>query len=281
MTSVQLEAAIAKGGNRTSEKLRLSEIYARYGSEEQKHMAYEMLFPMAERGIDGAAERLCPFVYFEEYIEAVLPYCIEAANAGSVRAQTDVCVGIGFPREGNPNPYCEGPAKEGLAVAYLFYGYQLIGESRFDDAVDWLNKSILEGPIEHRDVAIGVLALEVKDSAEDNPYFLAISNGQTGQMGRVTRYRDVFVAPPPTPTAIKRLSQCLVEFVVTPTGLASEVKIKCGHDALDEPMARAVHAWRFEPSIWRSIPVDGSAPVEIAIFERGDTSRVVYFEPRK
>jgi len=72
----------------------------------------------------------------------------------------------------------------------------------------------------------------------------------------------------------------LVEFVVTPTGLASEVKIKCGHESLDEPMARAVHAWRFEPSIWRSIPVDGSEPVEIAVFERGDTKRVVYFEPR-
>ena len=280
MSSAQLEAAIAKGGNRTSEKLRLSEIYLLYGSEEQKHMAYEMLFPMAERGVRGAAERLCPLVYLEDYVEAVLPYCIMAANAGSVRAQADVCVGIGFPREDNPNPYCEDPAKEGRAVAYLYYGYQLIGESRFDDAVDWLNKSILDGPIEHRDVAIGVLALEVKDSASNNPYHLDLRDGQTGQIGRVTRYRDIFVAPPPTPTAIKRRSQCLVEFVVTPTGLASEVKIKCGHESLDESMARAVHAWRFEPSVWRSIPVDGSAPVEIAIFERGDTKRVVYFEPR-
>lgn len=277
MTTADLEAQLAKGNNDAAIKLRLSEIYLLYGTDLQKAKAFEYLMPMAEAGVPGAAERMCPFVPLDEYSDAALPYCIAAAQAGSVRAQANVCVGIGLSTEDKLNGFCESPAKAGRADTYVFYGSNLAAEGRYDEAVEWIDRSIYEGPLDHRDLAVSLMVFAVQDNVEDNPYHYAYT--APDGMGYVDRFEEVAMPSPPAPSAVKRSVQCYVKFTVTPTGLAYRTEIECSHKSLDKPMAEAVHKWRFKPTTWASSTSFGK-PEYIPIFDKDGASRVVQFDPK-
>ncbi len=277
MTTAQLEAAIEDGHKDPAIRLRLSEIYLLYGTDTQKTKAFEYLMPMAEKGMLEAAERMCPFVYIDEYKDAAIPYCVAAARTGSMRAQADVCIAVGPSIAEDINEFCEEPAKAGRADTYIYYASKLVAENRFEDAVKWINKAIYEGPLEHRDMAVYVMLFEIKDNVADNPYHDA--NVKARGMGYVYPFEVVAMPKPLTPTAIKKSEQCYVKFTVTPEGFAYNTDIKCSHASLDKPMAQAVHKWRFKPSTWRSSTSLDEAEY-IPIFDREDASRLVQFDPR-
>ncbi len=247
----ELQAAIAKGGDRSAEKLRLSSMYASYGTDVQKGEAYDMLAPMADGGNRDAAVGLCALLDQEKFTARASSFCRMEADRGVIRAQIPMCVHIGQSKSPGNNPYCRAPAMQGKTVTYLYEAYNLAMARKWDDARSWLEKAIMEGPPAHRDDAIDIMVNVVMDKAGDNPYYTA--------KAAPNRKRVAFeVIQAEGPSAIPKLSraaQCYVRWTVTPTGLASQVKIECNNPALDRPVRQAVHGWRFKPSTKGGIPI--------------------------
>ena len=263
----ELEAEVVKGGDRSAAKLRLSSMYARYGTDVQKRRAYDMLAPMADRGSSDAALGLCQLMDDPEFASKAKSFCQREADRGVMRAQIAMCTHIGKSGKSTSNPYCRPAVDEGHAQTYLYYGYDLADQSKWEEARVWLEKSIIEGPISHRDKAIRMMSQVVKDNAGANPYYEALAAPDAKRVA----FGIVKTDAPNTPSNLRRDSQCYVRWTVTPTGLASKVKIECGEDALNDSMARAVHKWRFTPSTKGGVP----------IFDSTRASTTVYFKAAK
>ncbi|WP_017931663.1 hypothetical protein [Robiginitomaculum antarcticum] len=255
LSTAQLEAAIAKGGDRTAEKLRLSKMYTRYGNGAQKQTAYDMLLDMAEAGNGDAAVGLCGFT---DDITA-LGFCQKAADEGDQDASAQICVMTPSAQ----NAYCESPAAAGITRTYLFYAQNLAAENKWDEAAIWFEKAIKDGPVEHRDPAVTAMTQTVKNKA-DNPYYKALQ----ASGGKLVKFEVLDAITPTTPAGLRRDAQCYVTWTVTPTGVASNVKINCADDVLIDPVSRAVHAWRFKPSRKNSV----------AVFDSSRASTTIYFK---
>jgi len=267
LSMAELEAQVAKGGDQSAAKLRLSSIYARYGTDAQKRRAYDMLAPLAERGNTDAALGLCVLMDQPELASETVPLCKAEADRGVMRAQIAMCAHIGESGDPGVNTYCRPAAEDGQVQTYLYYGEALAAQAKWEEARIWLEKSIIEGPINHRDRAIRIMANVVSDNVGQNLYYEALS----APNGARVAFDIVKTDAPNTPSNLRRDSQCYVRWTVTPTGLASRVKIDCGDDALNDPMARAVHKWRFTPSTRGGLP----------IYDSTRASTTVYFKAAK
>ena len=265
----ELEAEVAKGGDRSAAKLRLSSMYARYGTDVQKRRGYDMLAPMAERGSSDAALGLCLLMDEPEFASKALSFCQREADRGVMRAQIAMCIHIGESGKSGFNPYCRPAVNEGHVQTYLYYGYDLADQDKWEEARVWLEKSILDGPIAHRDKAITMMTKVVKDNAGANPYYEALNAPNAKRVA----FDIVKTDAPNTPSNLRRDSQCYVRWTVTPTGLASNVKIDCSDDALNDPMARAVHKWRFTPSTKGGMPIFDSTRASTTVYFKAATRR--------
>ena len=251
MSMSELQTAIAQGGERSAEKLRLSKMYASYGTDVQKREAFDMLAPMADGGNSDAAVGLCAFTDNEEFAQSALSFCQMEADRGVMRAQIPMCIHIGQSTSPGNNPYCRAAADKGETVTYLYEAYNLAYDQKWDEARMWLEKAIIEGPPSHRDDAIDIMINVVREKAGDNPYYTA----QAAPNRKRVAFEVIQAEGPTSLPKLSRDAQCFVKWTVTPTGLASRVNIECNNPALERPVREAVHGWRFKPSTKGGIPI--------------------------
>lgn len=258
MSTSEMEAALAENSMPAqSEKiqLRLAGIYAQYGSDSQKAKGLGYMSALAQGGNLDAAEMNCRSAYLSLGGAQALAHCKSAADQGRPRAMAAMCLSYYDASDYGPaREMCERAAEAGQGTSYLPLGVMIAnglgGEAFAYQAINWLELSATEGPVEDRDGAVA----QLKRIPEAEKYLYQSDRDLRRSVANETAAIAINEVIPRAPRTLRRDAQCRLVYEITPTGLLFNMDVTCSEQSLVQPVLSAAHQWRFTPRTVHGVP---------------------------